>query len=297
MVNNEIAVTHSDSNDILIGDIVKTIDGTDAAKTLDSLMQLFSGSDQLKRRRALMYLTHGDDKLVKLSVVRKGTVTEVTTIRTTGLYYRYVKPVSKLKFDIKNISKETYYINLVSAKYNDVLGILDEVSNAKYVILDARGYITENFFILSHLLKNVSDNVQRSWISTPQIIYPNMKKVRYLDMSWYIDQVKPTIKGRIFILVDESAISATETFLLQVRMNNLGTIVGLPTAGVNGNVNRSYLFNQTLNWTGMRVVALDGERFNGIGILPDIYVKREIDTLHLSRDEFFETALLNCNER
>jgi len=72
----------------------------------------------------------------------------------------------------------------------------------------------------------------------------------------------------------------------------LGTTVGQPTAGTNGNINAFDLPGGfRVMWTGMEVVKHDGSRHHLIGIRPKVRVQRTIKGIRDGRDEFLERAL------
>ena len=71
------------------------------------------------------------------------------------------------------------------------------------------------------------------------------------------------------LLTDARAISYAETCMGIVEHYRLGTIVGEPTAGTNGNVNSIPLpGGYRVSFTGMKVLKHDGSVHHGVGIRP-----------------------------
>ena len=93
------------------------------------------------------------------------------------------------------------------------------------------------------------------------------------------------------------AISAAEAYLSFVEHYKLGEILGQPTAGANGVVNRFQLPGDfTVSWTGMKVLKRDGSQHHLIGIQPTVPVQRTIQGVIEGRDEYLEKALEIINK-
>ena len=74
--------------------------------------------------------------------------------------------------------------------------------------------------------------------------------------------------------------------------DRLAEILGEPTAGTTGEVNRVALpGGYRITWTGMRVLKPDGSRFHGVGIQATVPVSRTIRGIAEGRDELLERAI------
>lgn len=77
-----------------------------------------------------------------------------------------------------------------------------------------------------------------------------------------------------------------------VENYKLGTIVGGPTAGANGNVNALNLPGGfRITFTGMRVIKHDGSQHHLLGIQPDAPIEPTVAGIRSGRDEVLEKAL------
>ena len=77
-----------------------------------------------------------------------------------------------------------------------------------------------------------------------------------------------------------------------IEWYDLASIIGEPTAGTNGNVNRfGLLGGMSISWTGMKVVKHDGSQLHAIGVLPDIYVNKTIEDIKANKDTYLEKAI------
>ena len=77
-----------------------------------------------------------------------------------------------------------------------------------------------------------------------------------------------------------------------VRNRKLGHLVGEPTGGTNGNVNKFEVAGGfTVRFTGMRAVMDDGRVVQGNGFQPDILVHPTVEGIRAGRDEILEAAI------
>ena len=96
----------------------------------------------------------------------------------------------------------------------------------------------------------------------------------------------------LVFLINADAFSAGEHQLGYFVNAGLGTFVGTPTAGCNGNINRIALpSGGAFGWTGMRAEWADGNRFHNVGIHPDLWVEPTRAGIADGRDEQLEAGL------
>lgn len=96
----------------------------------------------------------------------------------------------------------------------------------------------------------------------PQYIYPNQKNIAgFENHGWELKPEKPHLGDKkIIFITSPAAISYAESYMGFIEGYKLGTIVGQPTAGTNGNVNSLYLNGGLqFNFTGMLVYKFDGK--------------------------------------
>ena len=284
-------------NNIVQGDEIIKIDGTDVKEKMKDLSGYISyaSSQWLMTRLLNEELINGkDDSEVELTLrSEKGDIYNVVLKRDIyieqllkkDLYQEY-RPA-----EISEVKNNIYYVNLDRAKMDAIDSMIVVLSGAKGVIFDMRGYPRGNHDILSHL----SDTPLRSaFFSIDNRIHPDRTDNVELDTSsrWNMEPLKPRFKGKIVFLTNRNAISYAESVMGIVEAYDLGIIIGEPTAGTNGNVNQFKLpggFHVT--WTGMNVVKHDGSVHHGVGIIPDIIVKRTVKAIREGRDEMMEKAL------
>jgi hypothetical protein len=287
-VEDRVAVTASgDTSRFQVGDVMVSIDGADAAEALREAERFYSGSPQWRHRRALAALPQGDEGTVARFVLeRAGQRLEVSAERTEqGGRWRPERP------HIEELRPGIFYVNLDNTPMPDIDARMPELAAARGVIFDLRGYPDSNHDILRHLLPG--PDTTTAWMRVPRIIYPDRENlVGYVEHGWGVQPAEPKITGKIVFITDERAISYAESVMGFVHGYHLGEIVGAPTAGANGNVNRIALpggFHVT--FTGMRVVKHDGSQLHTIGFLPTVPAQPTLAGLRAGRDEVLERAL------
>lgn len=268
---------------LMPGDEIMSIDGTTALHKLDSLKKLVSGSDQWKTSRALSEL-FGGTKDTNLSLIIKRN----SKIQTLNLLRKdYRRPTNKTT--IKKLDSGVYFINISTTKMDEIKAMLPELTKAKGIICDLRGYPTSNHEFINYLLTTEDNN---KWMFIPQITYPDFEKVRYDGMGWNLKPSQPHIPAKIIFLTGGGAISYAESYMGFIKHYKLATIVGQPTAGANGNVNNfSIPGGISITFTGMKVKQQDGSQLQGMGIQPDVFIAETQRAIKEGRDEYIEKAL------
>ncbi|MDX1748362.1 MAG: S41 family peptidase, partial [Halobacteriales archaeon] len=195
--------------------------------------------------------------------------------------------------DVCELEEGVYYVNLCRAEYvDDLEPRLDELAGARGIIVDVRGYPTRFAErLLGHMTDATVDCAQ--WL-VPQFIYPDREQLVGYDPGgrWSVEPAKPRFGAEVVFLTDARAISYAESVMGMVEHYELGSIVGSPTAGTNGNINFCPLPGDgTLVFTGMRVLKHDGSQHHLVGIRPTDPVARTLEGIRAGRDEVLEHAL------
>jgi hypothetical protein len=110
--------------------------------------------------------------------------------------------------------------------------------------------------ILRHLIDEAESD---RWMHVAKIVGPFYEIAGWKDYGWDLQPAEPQFSGTIVFLTDGRAISYAESVMGYVADRRLGTIVGGPTAGTNGNV--AYFVTPGgfgVRFTGMRVTHHDG---------------------------------------
>nr|WP_279311149.1 S41 family peptidase [Salinibacter ruber] len=276
-----------------VGDVVVSIGGRSPEQRLQERKRYISGSPQWTEGRALQKLGRGDPESSVSLTVRRGGTGKTCEITRSDRRIRW----RQLRLDNRPNTVDTLrtgvrYVDLTRAEWPTLRQHLGELTDADGVVFDLRGYPTGG---ARKLLPHLSgDTLQSARFQVPQLIYPDQKNLVGYDASgrWTLPPEEPQITGDVAFLTGPGAISYAESIMGIVGHYDLGTIVGQPTAGTNGNVNPFELpGGYKVWWTGMRVRKHDGSQHHLVGIRPDIEAERTIEGVRNGRDEMLEKAL------
>jgi C-terminal processing protease CtpA/Prc len=277
------------------GDEVVKINGVNPSGLLRSNDSLFAGSTQWRQAKSMLSLTKGlKDDTVQLDL-KRGTKYISVHIARTSPYNEYMSGADRNdRGSSEWITNETFYINLNKTTTNKHL---DEISKARSVIIDMRGYLNEETdTFLAHLTEKKLSAT--SGMFTPQILYPDYIKVSYATGSYTIEPALPLVKAKILLLSDATGQSATESFLSAYKQFKAATIVGQPSSGTNGNINMiSMPGGYRFFFTGMLVKNPDGSKHHLNGVIPDKLVKNTVAVIQQGLDEILEEAIRLAKEK
>lgn len=303
------------------GDLILAINDRPVQEIIDVKIKLISASTKASGLLRLaqsgkLFETYKSDSVIKLSVL-KATGEKVLITLTTK-----VKISSKQKTQtpfLKRMDGNLLYMNLCSRdsfNYKNFVSLIPEIQESKGIILDVRGYPNPDILsLISHFIK---ENAFLGNLSTPLIRFPNRKNIEYIESEkWGIaPAISPqskefstkfqyklpenkTIDVPVVFLTDAKAQSFAETIMDMVKYYKIGTIIGEPTAGCNGDVTRNYMSIGTFLMTNNRFLNHDGSRHHGYGVLPDIYCSPIISDIQNGIDtqlEFSKKYLNNLGK-
>ncbi len=183
------------------------------------------------------------------------------------------------------------YLNLFRLHDEDIDSMMPELLKAKGLILDLSFYPRVSTKLLQLLLKE-----QDTWSScvVKRYIRPNDELPRIGEDTavWGLTPEEPHLNAKMVALSSRLAQSYCEGYLGVIKYNKLGTIVGQPSAGANGNVVTTALPGDIrVSWTGLLVQNPGRERFFGLGIIPDVIIERSLEDIVNGNDPEMNSAL------
>lgn len=288
VVEGQVVVTAAADPVIAPGDVVVSIDGRPATAQLADDEALISGSPQWRLARARQQFAMGPPGSSFALRIRRGVEEfDRTFVRGKVSIHEFSHHV------IEHLNDNIYYIDLERAELSDITAIMKELTSARGVIFDLRGYPNSNHQVLSHLLEKPV--LIAEGMAIPHVIRPD--HTRSSVMTWETSDgelpvLEPHIRGRVAFLTGPNAISYAETMMATVDRYHLGEIVGSATAGTNGNMAEiSEPTGCRTRFTGLRATRPDGSRFHLVGIRPTIPQSRTIAGIRAGKDEVLERAL------
>jgi hypothetical protein len=313
VVENRLIVTgvYNDSVcrkvEIRKGDIILSIDGKDPMKQVEeaskyqpastrasqifyvSKFVLFGSKGQIKKLQV-----EGSDG--KIRTVNLPTLRELggdTDDYILSIYSRHTKPTFYF------VTKDIGYADLTSPlSPQQIDSMFTLFRNTKAIVFEDRGFphFNDNTAWYGRLYKNKNVNVALWTFNTPE--FPNTNQGRQVDIQnarVWVNQTSDTgwvYKGKIVILINESAQSAAENLPLVLRSMSNATFIGSPTAGADALIT-SFIIpgNLTLYLSGCEISYADGRRIMQLGLQPDILVRPTIKGIQAGKDEVLERAL------
>ncbi len=275
---------------LAVGDEVVAIDGTPAMQALREAEALISGATpQWRRSMALLYqLGSGAPESQAVLTIRNadGSTRPVTVTRTVTKEELHEQRPEK----IVELKPGFWYVALDRISDAEFNAALEKLAAARGIVFDLRGYPSVGIDPLRHMIDTHSQSAR--W-NVPILRRPDFKGVEWhTGGRWELDPAKPRLPKNIVFLTDGRAISYAESWMGIVEAYKLGRIVGEPTAGTNGNINRLKLpGGYNVIFTGMKVLKHDGSRHHGVGIIPTHPVSPTIAGIRAGRDEQLEKAL------
>jgi len=279
------------------GDVVLSVDGVPVDEAISRASALVSGgTPQWVRLRAMERLISGQkEEPLVLTLERPGGAPQVVTLYKSFLLWGapFKKTVSEPRPDkIARLKDGIWYVDLTRVTTGEFDGALADLSNARGVVFDVRGYPPPSDLDLKFLGHFIDKPAVSAHCLTPVVESPNGGAATYLWQHTVFEPKAPRLKAKAAFMLDARAISYAESLLQMVENYKLGELVGQPTAGCNGaliflNLPGGYV----LTWTGMRVLKHDGSHVQGVGVLPTIAVEPTVAGVRAGKDEVLERAL------
>jgi len=271
-----------------VGDEVLAIGDRPALEVIEEEERLVSASGPVPlRRRALERLLTGPPN-VRLWLEVASPEGER---RRVGPPFERPRPLAEPRPEtIAELRPGVWYVDIDRATdrdYGEIL--LAALAEARGLVFDLRGYPKAVTAVACFLAD--TPMVSPTW-GIPQVRRPDREGMRFGHSNWPAGPAEPHFRAPTVFLTDARAQSAAETYLSFVEQYRLAEIVGQPTAGTNGNINRQPLpCGFTFSFTGMLVLKQDGGEHHGVGIRPTIPLERTRRGVVEGRDELLERAL------
>ena len=231
--------------------------------------------------------SHPDSLATFGFITPAGEAIERTTPLSSAGMLQYFVPVEKFV----QYPDSILYVNTNAITEDELQERMPELLRAKGLILDLRLYPGIRLGLLTQLLTE-RDSLSNCLIK--RYIRPGEELPRQGEgePTWGLEPAEPHIGAKVVALCGRNSQSYCEMYLAVLQHNRLATLVGQPTAGANGNVIYSSLPGDLeVIWTGMLVRQGDGGRFSGVGIRPDVFVRKTLEDITAGRDPELEKAL------
>lgn len=287
LVEGRAVVTGTrDPDHFAIGDVVTEIGGRPALDQIQQVAAQLSGTVQWRQFRAAAWEVPRAELGEEVELVLEH---DGQQRRVRAQAERAAVPPPPRPPALHTFEDGVRYVDLTRVNGDDLEAEIPMLATAPGVVFDMRGYPTENDVIIDHLLDQPEDTL---WMHVPRFVEPDGRVVGWHDIGWHRRPAAPHIGAPVAFLTSAEAISYAESVLSYVEAHELGTLVGTPTAGANGDIVRfDTLAGFFLVWSGMRVTRHDGSPFHHQGVQPNVEVHPTLAGLRAGRDEVLEAGL------
>lgn len=275
-----------------VGAVVKRIDGVDIGQRLALLdTEVCAATPQWRRVKVLQLLQQRDDATPAI-LEGEGPDGQPFRAALAPASWDAVRDVKK-RMALANFSElrpGVVYVDLVQVTEQSLNENLALLTSAKGVVLDDRGYPS---VAARRLLPHLSDQTLKSSLfEMPTFTLPDQREATFENKGWTLPPMAPRVAGKLVLLTGGGSISYAESWAGVFENARLGAIVGGPTAGTNGDINRMMLpGGYAVLFTGLRVRKPDGSPHHGVGIIPTHPVEQTLAGVRAGRDDVLERGL------
>ncbi len=183
------------------------------------------------------------------------------------------------------------YADLRRISRDELDRVFDRFQGVRGLTLDLRGYPEWTVFrLIDHL--DGERRVRPDTFWRPVLFDPNRAETLTFQTDYERRPRSPQYRGKIVVLIDESAISRAEYTAMVLKASAAVVFIGTPTAGANGD--GTYFVvpgGIRIGMSGNGVRWPDGHQLQRVGVQPDIKVAPTIAGIRAGRDEVLERAV------
>ncbi len=277
------------------GDVITAINGVPTSDAIAQQLRLISPVGDWGMYTALTDLAEGrSGDTLKLTVKPiSGDLVFDTEVKfsqhpsTTLAYQHEYRPDV-----VADLGGGIVYVDLTRLTQGAATRALSQLEAAKGIIFDMRGYPASPaaFTLLAHLSDTTLSTAP---YGLPVVTVPDHRATQFIDDSAQLPAQAPRFTSNVAWLINANGtVSQAESVLSMVEGYKLGTLVGTPSAGADGDVVELALpGGYRIRWTGLRVTKFDGSPLWGVGVTPDVRVERTMAGVASKQDEILQRAL------
>ncbi len=290
----------NDSAPLAVGDVITAINHVPTMQAIASRCETISPSGGYGLFHTLLTFSSGKrDQTITLEIKPYSGAAHYSLT----LPYSYPIPQTVVPIDLRRenrppaafwLTNEVAYLDMTRLTLGEFNRLLPRLVAATGIIIDMRGYPdpSENVTIslLSHL---TATPLESPPFFIPIVTQPDHHDITFVDVTttWVTPEAPLLTENIAWLINGNGTASYAESLMGIVEGYQLGTIVGTPSAGANGNAVALQLpGGYRTQWTGLRVTKFDGSPLFTVGITPDIPVERTQAGIAAGRDELLEQA-------
>jgi hypothetical protein len=237
------------------------------------------GTDLLRTNDSILNITYIQEKLPQTKIIHTSSISKL------NVYGNYQIPDTCFKM----INPKIAYINNEFLKRKYLPDLWKEIQKTNGLIIDNRNYPSDFplYNLCSYLVPDSTSFVKFTYSSVSQPGFFEFTKSLKVG-----GQRRDIYKGKVIILVNETSQSLSEFCTMAYRVIPNALVIGSTTAGADGNVSQFFLPGGITTFiTGIGVYYPNGKETQRYGIIPDIIVKPNIESIKQKKDVVLEKAI------
>lgn len=299
-IEDKVVVTAIDSTvkaDINVGDEITAINDFTINDILKKESQRISSSNRQGLLATVInpgYFIGAHESRIKFDIKSSGKEKTVEIPRTKYIFQFMGFGDNRQASTI--FDNEIGYLNLAALTNTaDLENELIKMQNTKSLILDLRkSYPTADY---KKFLQMLCQSTVATRTSEVPVISASHAKIWQYDKNTISPVSSFSYEKPIAVLIDKTMISRPEDVAIALKSFPNVLFVGEQTQGTDGEMTKIYLpGGGETSFTGQIVKFGNGEKFQRVGIIPDIKVQRTIHGLKNNKDEILEKAIEILNK-
>jgi C-terminal processing protease CtpA/Prc len=294
-----VAKLLDDKSAFKVGDVIEAVDGKSVAELTSRMKELFVASTpQAFGRVVAGNLLRGQkDSVAHVAIDRDGKAMTIDAPRTTFRWDPKVFAAAERAGPDFGVLPSGYgYVDLARLTNDEVDDMFKKIAGTKGVIFDMRGYPNGTAWSITPRLTSKVEP-EAALFSRPvvsgRILTDHDLALARLTFPQRLPPARGDMyKGKVVVLIDESALSQAEHTCLFFETATDATFIGSPTTGANGDVSNTVLPGGIyVNFSGHSVKHIDGRQLQRVGIQPTLRVQPTIAGIKAGRDEVLDAAI------
>lgn len=298
-IQNKVIITSftpeiKENFDIQVGDEIISIDEKSIQQIIKDNKQLVSTSNDQSFYNSVISpgnFVRAPDIPMIIIIKRNNKEQKLIVPRTIPIFQFLGYNDKRPAFEIKENNIGYLNLSALTNSYELETKLL-EIVNTEGLIIDLRrGYPTDDY---SHFLEMLSNKPFQGRIDETPIVYANKNNSNTLQITKneYQPDTSFIYKNPIAVLIDKSMISRPEDIAIELKEIENVFFVGEQTQGTDGEMTKISLpGGGETSFTGQVIKFANGDRFQGIGIIPDYKVEKTIEGIKKQKDEILDEAL------
>lgn len=286
----QVILTAAEGSGLPLGTELRAVDGRPIAEVLREVEAGISAPSPISRRAVALdsFRWGAPGTRLRLTVADPAGAQRDVELARVGYEELEARRWAELGETVRELAPGVLYADLTRLDEPGLEAAAARLAAARGLVFDLRGDAVVGTEVLSHLLDTEAPS--GIW-EVPVTWLPDHQEVHRLRTVWTIGPRAPRFRGRVAFLVDERAVGYTETLLTIAEHQRLGRLVGSPSAGGNGTINRTELPGGfRLTFTGQSVLKPDGTPLQGNGVPPEEAIRPTREGVAAGRDEVLEAA-------